>query len=198
MLCYGCNKPGHKIKDCPAHAIKKDERRLNAGEWAEYLCSKILCPNCKDSPLVPVQDKCASLDLECSKKGCPIEVKSRCLSNSLLPEYIKIHGGSYETFRHRIMNEKLVIIVILYRVDEKKDKRILRGVYYINNETLQKGVIGSENFIIKNGITGATNVMCFDRIRKHYVEIKNRLAVIRNEKKSFIVIPCLSQQAQKI
>lgn len=187
VTCFACKLHGHDIRNCKTHKAKKPQRRESAGLWAEILGSQLQCPKCRDSILIPVSGKIASLDLQCIKEGCLVEVKSRCLSNRILPDYIKVHGGEYNTFVHRILNEGLTLLLIIYRVDEIRDCRVLRRVYSVSNDLLQEAVLNGRHLELQES-TGSGPVMATDVSTQTQVEI-NRPCIMKSKKKSFIVFP---------
>ena len=194
-MCFTCKKFGHDIKSCRLHKSLRTERRASAGNWAESFTSNVIpCPRCKDSMLLPVKGKLASLDLQCIKEGCKVEVKSRCLSNNKLPNYVKIHGGEYNNFCRRILEENLTLIIVIYRVDERNDQRIIRLMLSVDNSLLKKAVENGKNLELHSGLEGKDEVKVTDKTSKVVSTINEDLTIIRHQKKSLIIIPNIEKQ----
>ena len=148
--CFKCGSSEHKIRQCTLHLKDKNRRSENSGKWAEDVISNKCCPFCS-SYLIKVEGNQPSLDFICSNPTCKsiFEVKSKCLSNYILPPDIKIHGGNYHFFSQNIRDKNLHLIVIIFKINEQTDTKIEREILFYHNNILQKALNGNnETFSI--------------------------------------------------
>jgi hypothetical protein len=161
--CFKCGSSEHKIRQCTFHLKDKYRRSEDSGKWAEDVVSeRCKCPFCS-SCLCKVEGNQPSLDLMCSNPTCEsiFEVKSKCLSNYILPSDIKIHGGNYHFFSQNIREKNLHLFVIIFKINEQTDTKIVREVLFYHNNALQKALNAN----------------------------KETFSIIKSENKSLIIIP---------
>jgi hypothetical protein len=180
-VCFKCGSKDHHIRQCELHLNGKQQRSEKSGKWAENEINKIACPICKNHLLVEVKGNQPSLDCKCIQCESIFEIKSRCLSNFIIPDYIKIHGGNYDFFLENI-KRNLHLIVILYKVDEKNDKKKIREILFFHNNLLQLAENNGKNKTNITGVKGSQKVSSND------LPIE-KFSIIKMERKSLIIIP---------
>jgi hypothetical protein len=184
--CFKCGSTDHKIRQCKEHLKDKQIRCEGSGKWAEdYITSICKCPNC-NSELFKVEGNQPSLDLKCGNPLCEsiFEVKSKCLSNKIIPDYIKIHGGNYHYFSENIKEKNLNLFVIIFKIDEFLNIKTVREILYYDNKTLQKAYSNGLN--ISNTVNFKGSEQLYDPSSNTFV---NKFSIIKYENKSLIIIP---------
>lgn len=187
--CWECGLTGHEIKDCYVHKSLKEIRKEDAGNWAEENLAQLKCVYCSNN-LKRVHGHLPSLDLKCDTHI--FEVKSKCLSVKHIPQYIKINAGEYKMLKHRILYEKLSLILLLYGVNERTNSRYIRDIRIISNDMLKIGVYSGNNNRIISGMHGKDKVITNTQI------IENTICILKNKNKSIIVIPNLFTSSCRI
>ena len=184
--CFKCGSTDHKIRQCKEHLKDKQIRCEGSGKWAEdYITSICKCPNC-NSELFKVEGNQPSLDLKCGNPLCEsiFEVKSKCLSNKIIPDYIKIHGGNYHYFSENIKEKNLNLFVIIFKIDEFLNIKTVREILYYDNKTLQKAYSNGLN--IFNTVNFKGSEQLYDPSSNTLV---NKFSIIKYKNKSLIIIP---------
>lgn len=103
----------------------------------EFVQNKLHCKYCNTFSLVRRNDNSPSLDLECQLCKKKVEVKSKCLSISTLPNDVICKGGNFYHLLNNITNEDLDLVLIIYGVDRKYKYIKIRKVFWISNNQLK-------------------------------------------------------------
>jgi len=142
MKCFSCGSTEHIIRNCVIHLSKKNERNNLAGLWSEELFNnKMKCPICCNGILRKLQGNLPSLDFQCNNCNEFYELKSKCLSNYMLPKDIYLIGGEFNKFANAITNHKINLLVLIYMIDEENNKRIIRECLLIRNVHLKNSIL---------------------------------------------------------
>jgi hypothetical protein len=126
--CYFCGE-GHTCRDCPLEMEMAPILKKKVGTMMEhYVANNFSCPTCNKKEMKVIGNHSPSLDLVCSC-GKKIEVKSKCLSVSKLPNDINLPHGSYVDYVNRLKNG-LDLFIVIYGVDRIKKIIKIREVLY--------------------------------------------------------------------
>ncbi len=141
IKCDFCNSKIHTNKECTIEKILAPCLKKYIGRFMEfYICNNFCCPQCKTDSLLVLDNNTPSLDIICKNCKQIIEVKSKCISASLLPNNIYCSSGNYNNFLNNI-NNGLDLIIIIYSVNRKQKNIFIRHIYYIPNKKLQNSNI---------------------------------------------------------
>ena len=140
-ICTFCNSYTHTNKDCNLEKTLAPYLKKNVGRFMEfYISNNFWCPKCKTNSLLVLDNNTPSLDIVCKNCNQIIEVKSKCISASIMPKDIYCFSGNYNKFLNNI-NNGLNLIIVIYGVDRKLKEITIRQIYYISNEKLQNNNI---------------------------------------------------------
>jgi hypothetical protein len=145
--CYFCNK-SHIARECPDEIFMSPIFKKKIGNMMEYwFANNFNCPECNHDILTVIGNHTPSFDVVCNKCYQKFEVKSKCLSVSVLPNDIQLYHGSYINYIYKL-NKGLNLIVIIYGVNRLNKDIIIKEVLYANNIALKnKNII---NVLKKN------------------------------------------------
>ena len=140
-ICIFCNSYAHTNKECNLEKSLAPYLKKNVGRFMEfYISNNFCCPKCKTNSLLVLDNNTPSLDIVCKNCNQIIEVKSKCISASIVPKDIYCFSGNYNKFLNNI-NNGLNLIIVIYGVDRKLKEITIRQIYYISNEKLQNNNI---------------------------------------------------------
>jgi len=132
--CYFCGED-HTCRDCPLELQMAPILKKKVGAMMEhYVANNFQCPSCNKKTLRVIGNHSPSLDIVCSC-GKKIEVKSKCLSVTKLPNDIKLPHGSYIDYINRL-KDGLDLFIIIYGVDRIKKIIKIREVLYATHSML--------------------------------------------------------------
>lgn len=136
-FCTFCNKYDHSSKECKLEKETSIKLKLLVGNMMEYyIANNIKCPECNNNSLNVIGNNIPSCDIICTNCNKIYEIKSKCLSCTIIPDDIIINHGHYDKFISKI-NEGLNIIIIIYSVDRYKKSIKIREILYINNNNIK-------------------------------------------------------------
>lgn len=134
--CFYCGSNEHLCRDCPIEKRDSSNYKLQIGKWAEKYVSHYNCPNCSCNSLKFLGNHTPSLDIVCTNCGHMIEVKSKCLSISKLPNDIWMYHGNYNFYKKRV-SQGLTFVVVIYAVNRITKNFTIRKVIYVNNKQIR-------------------------------------------------------------
>ena len=133
--CHFCGGD-HKCRECPKEASLSPIYKNIIGNKMEYfIADNFKCPECNCQSLFVLGNHTPSLDIICRNCSKKFEVKSKCLSVSIIPSDINLNHGSYNNYISRL-SERLNLFVIIYGVDRISKNITIREVLYANNSLL--------------------------------------------------------------
>jgi len=128
----------HNCRTCPLeHKLRKDMTTKVGIIMEEFVENNIYCKRCNKLSFKRLGNNTPSLDLQCTICKDNLEVKSKCLSVSTLPDDITCKGGNYEYFIDNINNKNLNLLVIIYGVNRLNKSICIREIYWITNSELR-------------------------------------------------------------
>ena len=133
-MCSYCGDCDHTDRECPIEKKVAPFIRKGIGRPFEFLNERYFkCPFCNSS-LTVIDTNVPSCDIECSNSNCSFfaEVKSKCLSCKYLPEDIEMLHGNYDEYIKK-RDKGLNLIMIIYKVNRRFKKVVIREVRYISN-----------------------------------------------------------------
>lgn len=133
-MCSYCGDCDHTDRECPIEKKVAPFIRKGIGRPFEFLNERYFkCPFC-DSSLNVIDTNIPSCDIECSNSKCSFfaEVKSKCLSCKYLPDDIEMLHGNYDEYIKK-RDKGLNLIMIIYKVNRRFKKVVIREVRYISN-----------------------------------------------------------------
>ena len=132
-FCTFCHGYDHTSKECKIEKKTSKQLKLSVGNMMEYYVEQnIKCPECNCNTLCVIGNNTPSCDIICNNCTKIFEIKSKCLSCTIIPDDIIINHGHYNKFLSKIY-EGLNIIIIIYSVDRYNKCITIREVLYINN-----------------------------------------------------------------
>uniref|UniRef100_A0A6C0D9V6 Uncharacterized protein n=1 Tax=viral metagenome TaxID=1070528 RepID=A0A6C0D9V6_9ZZZZ len=137
IICEFCNG-NHNCRDCTTEKQLKKTVTKNIGKVIEdYIAQNIPCRHCNEKSLYHLDNNTPSCDIKCSNCNMTnIEVKSKCLSVTNLPNDIQCKAGNYNHFIENIIDNQLDLIIVIYSVDRKSKCITFREIYYLYNDAL--------------------------------------------------------------
>jgi hypothetical protein len=139
--CSFCGNIDHTSKTCNIEHAMAPIFKKEVGIYMEnYISDNINCPNCSNKTLYALGNHTPSLDLICKSCNKIFELKSKCLSQSVLPLDIYCNGGNFIEFKKNILSG-LNLIVVIYGVNREKKEIKIREIYYAPNELLKNNSI---------------------------------------------------------
>ena len=136
IVCDFCGEIGHHCRDCNREkALSQKLKRKMGYEMEKYVSNNVSCPHCNNLSLKLLNNKSPSLDAVCSHCGRNYEIKSKCLSNSVIPKDIYVTHGNYELYKKR-QDIGLDFIIIIYGVDRKQKISYIKKIIHIPNEEI--------------------------------------------------------------
>lgn len=136
--CYFCNDPNHLARDCKLYKKMIPYMKTQIGDWCEsFFANNYKCYRCKNFGYKVLNNRSPSLDIVCQNCGNKCEVKSKCYSGKELADDIFLHHGSYEDYVER-QKSGLDLVVIIYKINRRTKKLIIREILYFPNEEVKK------------------------------------------------------------
>jgi hypothetical protein len=136
--CYFCGED-HTCRECPLEMKMAPILKKKVGAMMEhYVANNFYCPTCNKKEMKVIGNHSPSLDLVCSC-GKKVEVKSKCLSVSKLPNDISLPHGSYIDYVNRLKSG-LDLFIVIYGVDRIKKIIKIREVLYASHNMLVKQI----------------------------------------------------------
>ena len=137
IICEFCNE-NHNCRNCPTERKLKQTVTKNIGKVIEdFIAQNIPCRHCNQNSLYHLDNNTPSCDIKCSNCNMTnIEVKSKCLSVTNLPDDIQCKAGNYNHFIENINDNQLDLIIVIYSVDRKSKCITFREIYYLYNDAL--------------------------------------------------------------
>lgn len=134
--CYFCNG-NHLCRDCPKEKMMAPYLKNLIGNTMEHwVAHNIRCPECNCNELCVLGSQLPSLDIICKSCLKKYEVKSKCLSDVVIPNNIIIMHGAYDSCIQRL-DDGLGLFLIIYGIDRKRKLINIREVLYANNSILK-------------------------------------------------------------
>jgi len=140
LKCYFCGG-NHACRNCPIEKqIAPMLKKKVGSEMEHYVALNCSCPSCHKKKLHVIGNHSPSLDIICMNPECQrkFEIKSKCLSVNELPLDINMPHGNYIDYLNR-QQSGLDFIIVIYKVNRKTKKIIIREVLYIDNDTIIRG-----------------------------------------------------------
>lgn len=180
--CNFCNKE-HSCRDCPLEQQIAPILKAKVGILMEhYIANNFTCPSCNKKKLQVIGNNSPSLDIVCYC-GNKIEVKSKCLSISKLPNDIQLPHGNYNEYINRL-KYGLELFIIIYGVDRINKIIKIREILHANHSMLlNQNII---NVIKRNDNTRST-IMVKNRTKLNMLSVPNTDKIIdfSNEIKNY-------------
>jgi len=166
--CYFCNEE-HSCRNCPLEQQIAPILKNKVGILMEhYIANNFKCPLCSKKKLHVIGNNSPSLDIVCSC-GNKIEVKSKCLSVSKLPNDIQLPHGNYNDYINRLKHG-LELFIIIYGVDRINKIIKIREILYANHSMML-----NENIIkvVKKEENTRSTIIIKDRTKLNMVPVPN-------------------------
>lgn len=137
IFCSFCNNHNHNSKNCDIeHTLAPIFKKEVGIFMEEYISESINCPNCLKKTLYVLGNNTPSLDLICKNCNEMFELKSKCLSNPILPEDIYCNSGNFFEFKKNI-DSGLNLIIVIYGINREQKQIKIREIYYVPNKILK-------------------------------------------------------------
>ena len=171
--CHFCNEE-HSCRDCPLEQQIAPILKNKVGILMEhYIANNFTCSSCNKKKLQVIGNNLPSLDIVCSC-GNKIEVKSKCLSISKLPNDIQLPHGNYNEYINRL-NHGLELFIIIYGVDRINKIIKIREILYANHSMLLNQHIVN---VVKRCDNTRSTIIIKDRTKLNMLSIPNRDKII--------------------
>ena len=187
--CNFCHELAHNTKKCPLETSVAPLLKKKVGSLMEYfVANNIKCPECNKSALQVIGNDSPSLDIICNNCDKIFEVKSKCLSNHIIPNDIVLPHGVYFKYLEKC-NEGLNLIIVVYGIDRYNKNIIIREILYASNNNLKdkNNIIVSQNenntlstIFIKNKLLLNRIVFKNNNIISFYEEIETFKKTLKN------------------
>jgi hypothetical protein len=166
--CYFCNEE-HSCRNCPLEQQIAPILKNKIGILMEhYIANNFKCPLCNKKKLHVIGNNSPSLDIVCSC-GNKIEVKSKCLSVSKLPNDIQLPHGNYNDYINRLKHG-LELFIIIYGVDRINKIIKIREILYANHSMmLNENIIN----VIKKEENTRSTIIIKDRTKLNMLPVPN-------------------------
>ena len=134
--CDYC-KNNHSSKECPLEKQLAPIMRKIVGMYMEhFVANEVYCPRCSKKVLEHLGSHAPSLDLICKSCSTKFEIKSKCMSNKVIPNDLVFNHGNYNDYRQR-QNSGLDIMLIIYSVCRKTKVIKIRRIFWVPDEIIK-------------------------------------------------------------
>jgi hypothetical protein len=131
--CDYCNNY-HSAKECALEKrISPLMKKIVGYHMEQFVADEIYCPRCNNKTLMSLGTHAPSLDLICKSCSTKFEIKSKCMSNKIIPNDLVFCHGNYNDYKRR-QKESLDFILIVYSVDRKTKIINIRRLFWIPDE----------------------------------------------------------------
>jgi len=144
MNCSFC-KQVHYSNYCPIEKQFSKVFKCQTGYFMEYfVANNVKCPECKKNKLRVIGDNSPSNDLICINCNQKFEIKSKCLSSTIIPKDIVVNHGIYDKYLEQ-KEKGLNFIFIIYGIDRLNHNICIREILYCCNFNIENTIYVKKN-----------------------------------------------------
>jgi hypothetical protein len=167
ITCYFC-KNVHETIYCPVEKKYSSIFKLYTGYFMEYFtANNIKCPECKKNKLKVIGDNSPSNDLICKNCKQIFEIKSKCLSSSIIPKDIIFNHGTYDKYLEQ-KEKGLNFIFIIYGIDRYNHNIYIREILYSCNFDIENII-----YVKKNDNNAYSTINIPNRLKLNKITVPN-------------------------
>ena len=131
--CKYCNVKGHSCMECPLEKkVAPYLKKIVGIQMETFVANELCCPRCNLKTLRSLGNHSPSLDVICMNCKMNYEVKSKCISDRIIPNDLTLpHGNYFDYINRQNTVNGLDFIIIIYGANRSTKIIDIRKILYI-------------------------------------------------------------------